>query len=151
MAAKPRKKPVKPSPEGAAIVAGGRILRWSLLCGLPLLALATWCLIRLDGWIPQLRHAWHVGDALNLGRCLGGAVLAALAIAVVLPIAHWVRLTPMERFATGSKVVWYVPMLLSLPVWLALYALVPVLIALGAWACWTGLHGLGLDQRLGLW
>ncbi len=141
-----RKKPAASSADHTL----ARTARWMLFFSTPLLVIACLCLAHLDTWPPRLRHAWHAGDALNLVRLFGGALLAALAWTVILPVAHWLRRTPMERFASGNRALWYVPMLASTPLWLACYGLVPLALVLAGWSAWIGLSGLGVLALLGL-
>ena len=148
--AKPAKsKPAKAGKNGAPTLGLSpvRTLRWSLIAIAPILVLATWCLVRVEGWMPHLHHAFHRGDGLNLVRCLGGAVMVALSLTIILPLGTWIRDYPANRFSQGSKVVWYLPLMISGPMWVGLYLMVLAVCVFGLWAAWVGLDGLGLSER----
>ncbi len=148
---KPKDKPKKEAGGGggpALSVGIGRGVKLLLLFLIPVGALAAWCLLTWDGG-PELRRSMSEERWWMLGRALGGAGLMGCVLWLLLPLAHWLRLYPIHRFATGSKVAWYLPLLLSLPVWLALYGGVLAGLGLGGWAIWDGLIHLGLQARLG--
>jgi hypothetical protein len=149
MADKPKKdaKPAKGGGGPAFEIGGiGRGVKLLVLWCLPVIGLLTWCLVRWnDG--PHLRHSLGQDEWLLVGRALGGAGLAAVAVWLVLPLGHWLRLYPIARFVDGSKAVWFLPMLVAFPLWLACYVAVPAIIGFGGWVAWGALHTLGLVQR----
>lgn len=146
MAEKPKKDAKGPSAPAFEIGGLGRGLKLLVLWALPVVALLTWCLVRWnDG--PVLRRGIGQDEALLIGRALGGAGLAAVAVWLVLPLGHWLRLYPIARFVGGSKTVWFLPMFLAFPLWLACYLAVPAIIGFGGWVAWGALQALGLVQR----
>lgn len=154
MAEKSDKKPKKADKSGGKGGGGGpgldlaprRALKPLLLIGLPAIALATWCLVGWSG-TPVLRHHWSNDDLWRCALVLGGAGLAVSALWFVLPFAHWVRLYPAERFSSGSKALWFLPLFAATPVWIALYLVTLAFLALGGYAIFTGLMQLGIVDR----
>ena len=146
MADKPKKEAKGASAPAFEIGGLGRGIKLLLLWGLPVVGLLLWCLMRWNGG-PELRHDLKQSHWLLIGRALGGAGLAAVAVWLVLPLGHWLRLYPIAKFVGGSKTVWFLPMFLAFPLWLACYVAVPAIIGFGGWVAWGSLQALGLVQR----
>jgi hypothetical protein len=157
MAEKSDKKPKKADKGGKAGKGGGgsgpglelahgKAIKYLLLIALPAIALATWCLVGWSGG-PTLRHHWNQDDLWRSGLVLGGAGLAVSALWFVLPLAHWVRLYPAERFSSGNKALWFLPLFAATPVWIALYLITLAFLALGGYAIYSGLLQLGIVER----
>lgn len=118
---------------------------------LPFLLLALFGLVHWPGpWLhgPQLRHAWNLTDATRLSLVIGGGGLAVCAFWILLPVANWLRSAPLERYRSGNKVAWFVPLLLATPMWLGLYLAFVGCLALGAYAAITGLLQLGVPELI---
>jgi hypothetical protein len=131
---------------GELVLSLGNALRPALWAGIPTLILVLWCLY---GWQdkPVLRHPFTAEHGRHLALIGGGLGLVAAVGWVLLPLAHWVRRYPAERFASGNKVAWLVPLLAATPVWIALYvATIGCLVLAGA-AVIDGLLELGLVAR----
>jgi len=113
---------------------------------LVLFALYTWATPWWHG--PRLRHPWNMADTKHLALALGGAGLAVCTFWIVLPVAHWLRRAPLERFRTGNRVAWFVPLLLATPAWICLYVAALGCLALGSFAAISGLLQFGVPELL---
>ncbi len=115
---------------------------------MPPLLVSLWCLIGWhDGWF-RLRHPWTTDHTRSLALVLGGGGLAVCAFWIVLPVANWLRSWPAQRFASGNKIAWSVPLLAAAPVWIALYLAFVGCVALGGYALFHGLLQLGMRELI---
>ena len=152
--AKADKSPRNPPPDNPS-EAPDLALRHALGPALGLLApiavLVVFALFHWPGpWLtgPQLRHPWTASDTAHVGVTLGGAALAVTAFWIVLPIAHWLRRAPLDRYRNGNKAAWFGPLLLALPAWLGLYLAFAGCLALGAFAVFTGIQQLHVPELI---
>lgn len=111
-----------------------------------LFALFTWATPWWHG--PRLRHPWNLADSQHLALALGGSGLAVCAFWIVLPVAHWLRCAPLERYRSGSRLAWLVPLLIATPAWMFLYVAAVGCMALGGYAAISGLMQFGVPELL---
>ncbi len=148
----PVKKPPKARTPGAPAAPGELSLSPRRAFGpflgimLPPLLIAGWCLIGWHDGGLHLRHPWTTTHAYSLALVAGGGGLAVCAFWIVLPVANWLRTWPAQRFASGNKVAWSVPLLAAAPVWLALYVAFIGCVVLGGYALFHGLLQLGVRE-----
>jgi len=146
------KKSAKPAaPDSAPDLSIGRALGPALGLLLPialmvLFALFTWATPWWYG--PRLRHPWNLADSKHLALALGGAGLAVCTFWIVLPVAHWLRCAPLERYRSGSRLAWLVPLLIATPAWIFLYVAALGCLALGGYAAINGLMQFGVPELL---
>ncbi len=112
-------------------------------------ALCTWTTPWWHG--PRLRHPWTVADGKHLALAVGGAGLAICAFWILIPIAHWLRCVPLERFRSGNRLAWLVPLLVATPAWIGLYIAALGCVALGGYAAINGLLQFGVPELLRAW
>lgn len=112
-------------------------------------ALCTWATPWWHG--PRLRHAWTAADSKHLALALGGAGLVVSALWIVVPVAHWLRCAPIERFRSGNRLAWAVPLLVAAPAWIGLYIAAFGCVALGGYAAISGLLQFGVPELLRAW
>ena len=148
-----KKKKSAPSDtlEGPPDMSLGRALGPALGLLLPiallvLFALFTWATPWWHG--PRLRHPWNLDDTKHLALALGGAGLAVCAFWIVLPVAHWLRRAPLERYRSGSRIAWLVPLLVATPAWIFLYVAALGCVALGGLAAISGLLQFRVPELL---
>ena len=113
---------------------------------LVLFALFTWATPWWHG--PRLRHPWNLDDTKHLALALGGAGLAVCAFWIVLPVAHWLRRAPLERYRSGNRLAWLVPLLIATPAWVGLYMAAVGCVALGGFAAISGLLQFRVPELL---
>ena len=112
-------------------------------------ALCTWATPWWHG--PRLRHPWTAADSKHLALTVGGAGLAVCAFWIVVPVANWLRCAPLERFRSGNRLAWLVPLLVATPAWIGLYVAALGCVALGGYASISGLLQFGVPELLRAW
>ena len=122
----------------------GRGLKLFMLWGLLPLAALTWCLVTWDGG-PALRNSLNDERWRHIGFVVGGVGLITVAWWLCWPLGQWLRSSSWSAFASGNKFLMSFTLLGALPFWLACYAAFLGGLALGGWAIWQGLRGLGFD------
>lgn len=150
----PPKRPVKPkasASDSAPDMSLGRAVGPALGLLLPigllvLFALFTWATPWWHG--PRLRHPWNLEDTQHVALALGGAGLAVCTFWIVLPVAHWLRRAPIERYRLGNRLAWLVPLMIATPAWIFLYVAAVGCLALGGFAAISGLVQLQVPQLL---
>lgn len=154
----PPKRPAKPQAASSATASDsapdlslGRALGPALGLLLPigllvLFALFTWA---TPWWHwPRLRHPWNLADTQHVALALGGGGLAVCTFWIVLPVAHWLRRAPIERYRLGNRLAWLLPLLIATPAWIFLYVAAVGCLALGGFAAISGLLQLQVPQLL---
>jgi hypothetical protein len=153
---KPKAKVPKPSKSSATELDLGLRRAWGPFLGLmlPVLLLVVFALCQWPApwWHgPRLRHAWNTDDTKHLALAVGGAGLAVCAFWIVIPVAHWLRCAPLERFRGGNRWAWLLPLLVATPAWIALYLAALGCVALGGYAAISGLLQFGVPELLRAW